>query len=527
MKTGRKVISVAAFFMAGILIMVCCSRQSGKETNTHSGYYGEQFRPQYHFSPESNWMNDPNGMVYYDGEYHLFYQHFPDSNVWGPMHWGHAVSTDLVHWQHFPVALYPDSLGFIFSGSAVVDHDNTSGLGTTSQPPIVAIFTYHNPELEKKGSNNFQSQGIAYSTDKGRSWTKYSGNPVLQSPGIRDFRDPKVFWHNETARWIMILAVQDRIHFYSSPDLINWSFESEFGKETGAHGGVWECPDLFQLQVNGSGIPKWIMLVSINPGGPNSGSATQYFVGNFNGQSFAVEEAGDNWVDWGRDNYAGVTWSNVPETDGRRLFIGWMSNWQYANSVPTAGWRSALTTVRELTLNQENNRYLLVSNPVKELEKLRGADPVILASQQISGVKEIQLPGFQIGQSELILDFIIGNSSVDSLGIMLENDLKEKFIISYFPKLKQLVIDRSLAGGSGFSNEFAGSSRAPWQAGDTLQFRLFIDASSVELFVDNGRLVMTNLVFPSQKYSRLYIFSSGGEILLGKAICYNLERIWL
>ncbi len=217
-------------------------------------------------------------------------------------------------------------------------------------PPMVAVFTYHNIELEKGGSSTFQSQGIAWSIDKGRTWTKYSGNPVLPNPGKRDFRDPKVFWHEETGKWIMILAVHDRVNLFSSADLKSWSFESEFGVDAGAHGGVWECPDLFPLKVEGSTDTKWVMLVSINPGGPNGGSATQYFTGKFDGNKFIADENTSKWIDWGTDNYAGVTWSGIPETDGRRLFLGWMSNWNYATVVPTTTWRSAMTIPRELSL---------------------------------------------------------------------------------------------------------------------------------------------------------------------------------
>ena len=225
--------------------------------------FNEPHRPQFHFTPDSMWMNDPNGLVYFDGEYHLFFQHYPGDIVWGPMHWGHAVSKDLIHWEHLPIALYPDSLGYIFSGSAVIDWKNTSGLQQGSAPPMIAIFTHHNMEGEHAGANDFQYQSIASSNDRGRSWTKYAGNPVLKNPGIRDFRDPKVIWYEEGQEWIMVFAAHDRVMFYSSPDLINWTKESEFGEKTGAHGGVWECPELFPITF--SGEIKWVLLVSINP----------------------------------------------------------------------------------------------------------------------------------------------------------------------------------------------------------------------------------------------------------------------
>lgn len=507
-----------------------CSSNSGnkKEANTSTvNYYSEQYRPQFHFTPEANWMNDPNGMVYYEGEYHLFYQYYPDSTVWGPMHWGHAISKDLVHWEHMPVAIYPDSLGWIFSGSAVADLKNTSGLGTAENPPLVAIYTYHNDMLAKSGSKTPQSQALAFSTDKGRTWTKYANNPVLESSGIPDFRDPKVFWHNETGKWVMILAVQDRVHLYSSPNLISWKFESEFGKGVGGHGGVWECPDLFPLKVEGSDVSKWVMLVNINPGGPNGGSANQYFIGEFDGKTFTPDETNEKWVDWGRDNYAGVTWSNVPETDGRRLFIGWMSNWDYANVVPTTVWRSATTIPRELSLISQDNSYLLVSKPVRELEVLRaGKTPVYHSSQNISGEKEMALDSITLSQSELIFDFNIENSNIDSLGIVLENKLQEKLVIGYSVSQKQFFVDRRATGPTAFSKEFAGISKAPYTADGHLQLRIFVDVASTEVFVDGGKLVMTDIVFPTENFTKLKVFSTGGDLLLEKAEFHSLKRIW-
>ncbi|MEY2704299.1 MAG: hypothetical protein RL407_361, partial [Bacteroidota bacterium] len=243
----------------------------------------EPYRPGYHFSPKQGWMNDPNGLVYLDGEYHLFFQHYPDSTVWGPMHWGHAVSQDLIHWEELPIALFPDSLGYIFSGSAVYDAANTSGLGSTETPPLVALFTYHDPKGEKEGRIDFQKQGLAYSLDKGQTWQKYEGNPVLGNPGIRDFRDPKITQVAQAdgkSSWVMTLAARDRVHFYESANLKEWAFLGEFGQGIGAHGGVWECPDLLSLKAP-DGSQKWVLLVSMNPGGPQKGSATQYFIGDF------------------------------------------------------------------------------------------------------------------------------------------------------------------------------------------------------------------------------------------------------
>jgi len=312
--------------LLAIFLIFGCSQPKMKPADNEVAkkYYSEKYRPQYHFSPDSMWMNDPNGMVYYEGEYHLFYQYYPDSNVWGPMHWGHAISPDMVHWEHLPIALYPDDYGYIFSGSAVVDEQNTSGFGETGEAPLVAIFTYHDPVGAANGEIDYQNQGLAYSNDKGRTWKKYE-EPVLKNPGIIDFRDPKVSWRREFNKWIMTLAVHDHIEFYSSSNLIDWAKTGEFGKETGAHGGVWECPDLFPIKIDGSDEIHWVLLVSINPGGPHGGSATQYFIGDFDGSTFTSSQNEIKWLDQGSDNYAGVTWSGIPDSDGRILFLGWIA----------------------------------------------------------------------------------------------------------------------------------------------------------------------------------------------------------
>ena len=309
------------------LIMVLSVFYSCTNVNTNrdkASAFQEPYRPQFHFTPPSQWMNDPNGLVYHQGVYHLFYQHYPDSTVWGPMHWGHAVSSDLIKWQHKPIALYPDELGLIFSGSAVVDVANSSGFGTSENPPLVAIFTYHLMDGEQAGRKDFQTQGIAYSLDNGERWFKYEGNPVIQNNDIKDFRDPKVFWHEPTQQWILTLVAGDHAKFYKSTNLKDWTLLSEFGKTQGAHGGVWECPDLFELPVAGSQEKKWVLLISMNPGAPNGGSGTQYFVGDFDGTSFTTDQTNARWIDQGRDNYAGVTFNNMPNDE--RVFIGWMSN---------------------------------------------------------------------------------------------------------------------------------------------------------------------------------------------------------
>lgn len=467
--------------------------------------YKEKYRPQFHFSPPANWMNDPNGMVYYAGEYHLFYQYYPDSTVWGPMHWGHAISKDMVTWENLPVAIYPDSLGYIFSGSAVVDAGNTSGLGTAENPAMVAIYTYHQPDKAAADDIDYQYQGIAYSLDKGRTWTKYADNPVLPNPGIQDFRDPKVSWLESAGKWVMTLAVADHIRFYSSPDLLNWTLESEFGKGLGAHGGVWECPDLFELPVAGTGDSKWVLLVSINPGGPNGGSATQYFIGQFDGQQFVPDEPAPaiRWIDQGADNYAGVTWANVPPGDGRRLFLGWMSNWQYAQVVPTSPWRSAMTLPRELKLEKVGDELLLTSYPVAEVAGI--VQPGVTATPQNGSA-------VALGDSLAMIDITLEGNSFDGLSLTLANEAGESFELTFTDSVA--TTDRSGAGLTSFEPGFGARHQAFFPAGmEPSALRIYLDASSIEIFVNEGALVMTELVFPTTPFTTITpVWREGAEV---------------
>jgi len=487
-------LSLVIIVFGGLLVLSCNSNPEVIFVPSAT----EQFRPEYHFTPEKGWMNDPNGMFYLDGEYHLFYQYYPDSTIWGPMHWGHAVSKDLINWEELPIAIYPDSLGYIFSGSAVYDQENTSGLGSSDFPPIVAIFTYHNMKGEKSGTTDYQSQGIAYSTDKGRTWIKYDGNPVLPNQGIRDFRDPKVLEivkSDGTKRWNMTLAAQDRIQFFESADLKNWEFTGEFGQGIGAHGGVWECPDLLQFTAP-NGDQKWVLLVSINPGGPQKGSATQYFIGDFEGGIFTSDDTMIRWLDYGPDNYAGVTWSNLPEKETRTLFIGWMSNWLYAQVVPTPTWRSAMTIARELSLIDINGVLLLKSAPAKELESFR--------YEEIAFDKKSNLPS----QATEVLAELDGS---DIFSLILSNEIGEKVSIS--KEMGLVSIDRTFAGKANFHPDFAAMHSAPmsWKANE---LRIFLDASSIELFVNDGELVMTSLLFPSSPWKNIELISGAKNALI-------------
>ncbi|SDJ83593.1 fructan beta-fructosidase [Catalinimonas alkaloidigena] len=484
----------------------------------------EQHRPLYHFTPPEQWMNDPNGMVFYDGEYHLFYQHYPDSNVWGPMHWGHAVSRNLVTWEHLPIALYPDSIGMIFSGSSVADVDNTSGFGSADNPPLVAMFTYHNAEGERARRNDYQTQGIAYSLDKGRTWEKYANNPVVNNPGLRDFRDPNLFWHEPTQRWVLILAAGDRVRLYNSPDLKAWTFLSEFGEKNGDHGGVWECPDLFPMMVNGQ--QKWVMLLSINPGGPNGGSATQYFVGNFDGKKFTTDYPNDTlWIDYGPDDYAGVTWSNVPESDGRRLFIGWMSNWDYAKEVPTYAWRSAMTVARTLSLVQTDAGVRLASRPVQELEQLRNGSYTLSAATVRDSLDLSHQANLQSPAMEFKLSFDLPKTTASDFGVRLFNDLGEEVRIGYEPQAKQWYIDRSRSGKTDFKEGFVRRITAPRLAeSDTLTMHLYVDVASVELFADDGTTVMTSIFFPNEDFTHAALFTERDSLHFNGGEAFSLTQ---
>jgi fructan beta-fructosidase len=503
------------FCLPFIVLLAACGPAVNKSTAPQE-LYNEPHRPKIHFSPQTAWMNDPNGMVYHKGTYHLFYQFYPDSTVWGPMHWGHATSTDLVHWQQQPVALYPDSLGYIFSGSAVVDVANTSGFGTVDNPPLVAIFTHHDPKGEKAGRSDFETQSLAYSLDDGKTWTKYRGNPVVKNPGIRDFRDPKVMWHEETKKWIMTLATLDRITFYSSPNLMDWTRESEFGKEVGAHGGVWECPDLFPLDYNGQTV--WVLIVNLNPGGPNGGSATQYFTGTFDGHTFTPFQTDTRWLDYGPDEYAGITWSN---TGQRKIFLGWMSNWQYANRVPTEKWRSALTVPRDLSLQKVGEKYLLVSRPVPELDTL-ASSPItfedIEAAQPNDTKDLLALNGpFRVRlTADTIRDF----------SITVSNLLGEQVVIGYAGQQNAFYIDRTQSGKINFEKGFAARHTAPRLLGThNLDLTLIIDNASVELFADGGLTVMTSIFFPNKPFNGLRL-QAPGRFTIASLEYSNLKAVF-
>ncbi|MGG5253666.1 glycoside hydrolase family 32 protein [Neobacillus sp. SM06] len=497
-----------------------------KENELHNleEYYTEAFRPQFHFSPHAYWMNDPNGMVYFEGEYHLFYQYHPFDIIWGPMHWGHAVSHDLIHWEHLPTALFPDKNGMIFSGSAVVDHHDSSGFFKGGSG-LVAIFT-HADQYPGSGRPR-QRQSIAFSVDRGRTWHMYEGNPVLSDEKYLDFRDPKVFWHEETNKWIMILAAGDHVRLYTSSNLKSWEFASSFGVDAGSHKGVWECPDLFKLPVAHSHDDKWVMIVSIgeDPAYPE-GSRTQYFIGDFDGSTFRNENPNETvlWLDYGRDNYAGVTWSDLPAEDGRRIFIGWMSNWKYANNTPTNRWRSAMTLPRELKLKNTTKGVRLIQTPVAELSHLREEEmklnDVIIHQSPDPIFSEINGKSF-----EIIAEFELDSAS--AFGFSLRKSKNEKTVIGYDVGKQELFIDRINSGDTSFNPYFPCKHTATLKPKQSrIKLHIFVDWSSVEVFANNGELAMTDLIFPNDTSEGLEVFALDGNVTLVSLQFYPLKSSW-
>ena len=431
----------------------------------------EKYRPVYHHTPQWGWMNDPNGLFYKDGVWHLYFQYNPYGSQWENMTWGHSTSKDLVHWVHQGNAISPDALGTIFSGSAIVDKINTSGLGKGT---VVAMYT---------SAGKSQTQSLAYSTDDGKTFTKYANNPVITAE-VPDFRDPHMFWNEDIHAWNLILAAGQEMNIYSSKDLKNWTFESAFGLGYGNHDGVWECPDLMKLPVNGTGEEKWLLICNINPGGPFGGSATQYFVGSFDGHKFTCESKPDvtKWMDYGKDHYATVTFDNAP--DNRRVAIAWMSNWQYANQVPTMQYRSVNSVPRDLGLFTDAGETYVSVVPSKELLALRGDKTNRLSAA-----------------CELVVDI---KSQSKPTVITLSNARDEQVVMTYNPKDCTFSMDRTQSGNTGFSDMFKAKTIAPTH-GTIRQLRIFIDKCSIEAFDAAGKMAMTNLVFPTEPYGRLTV----------------------
>lgn len=433
----------------------------------------EQYRPIYHHTPAYGWMNDPNGMFYKDGVWNLYFQYNPYGSQWENMTWGHSTSTDLVHWKFQGAPIQPDAIGTIFSGSAVVDKNNTAGLGKGA---VVALYT-------SAGEN--QTQSMAYSTDNGKTFTKYEGNPIITS-NVPDFRDPHMFWNEDIKKWNMILAAGQYMEIYSSDNLKDWKYESSFGEKYGNHGGVWECPDLMKLKVRGTDKEKWMLICNINPGGPSGGSATQYFVGDFDGYKFTCESKPEvtKWMDYGKDHYATVTFDNAPE--GRHVAIAWMSNWQYANQVPTQQYRSGNSIPRDLGLFEYKGETYCSVVPSPEMTAARS-----------------KKAGKKLTESCEMVVNLKGNAT-----ITLSNDKGEKVVMNYDAKAETFSMDRTKSGKMDFSKDFAAVTKAPTY-GKISQLRIFIDKSSIEVLDADGKMSMTNLVFPSKPYNKVTVKGKG------------------
>ena len=472
----------------------------------------EKHRPLYHHTPAYGWMNDPNGMFYKDGVWHLCFQHNPYGSVWGNLSWGHSTSTDLVHWKYEGDPVMPDAWGLIFSGSAVVDKDNTAGFGRDA---IVAFYTSAKPT--PWGDN--QMQCMAYSTDGGKTFTKYENNPVLTSTE-RDFRDPKVFWYAPGKHWVMMLAVGQEMQIYSSANLKDWKYESSFGAKQGAHGGVWECPDLVELPVEGTKEKRWVLICNINPGGPFGGSATQYFVGTFDGKKFTNQyPTKTKWMDYGKDHYATVTFSNAP--GGRCVAMGWMSNWQYAAIVPTKQYRSANTIARDLSLYRQGGDLLLRCAPSKEIEAARQAKNSLKKFDVKDAYSIENLLDGNEGAYEIELE--IKNNGAEKMVFTLQNAKGESVLMYYDVATRQFVMDRSDSGETSFSRDFPAMTVAPAPDVNDMKLRLFVDRSSIEAFGDGGKFVMTNLVFPSEPYNSMKFESVRGSFTVKEMNVYKLK----
>ena len=496
----------------------------------------DYYRPVYHHTPLYGWMNDANGLVYKDGEYHLYFQYNPYGSKWGNMHWGHSVSKDLIHWDHLDPAIARDTLGHIFSGSTVIDKNNSAGYGKDA---MIAFYTSASDE-------HGQIQCMAYSTDNGRTYTKYEKNPILTPfDGLKDFRDPKVFWYEPAQKWYMIVSADKNMRFYSSTDLKNWEYLSQFGEGYGVQPNQFECPDLIQLPVDGDkNKMKWVMIVNINPGFVYGGSGTMYFTGDFDGHQFVCDTKPEvvKWLDWGKDHYATVCFSN---TGDRVIAVPWMSNWQYANYTPIQQFRSANALPRELSLyTGEDKQLYLSAAPVKETEHLR-KDSKKLDDFTVNGEKRLEtLFENNDGAFELELQLV---SAGKEAGFELLNSLGEKVKIYLDASEGRVVMDRAESGIVDFGkkvkphdldteesyarykevtvnykNDFALGTWAPINTAKAHKIQVFVDNGSVELFVDGGRVAMTNLVFPNEPYNSLRFYSKGGEMKISNFTIYKL-----
>lgn len=487
-------------------------------------YMNEPLRPQFHFSPEIHWMNDPNGLVFHDGEYHLFHQYNPAGNSWGHMSWGHAVSTDLTHWKHLPLAI-PESNGIMaFSGCCVVDHNNTSGFGDGEHPPMVAIYTGH--------GHGKQVQNLAYSNDKGRTWTQYKQNPVLDL-NEQDFRDPKVFWHEPTKRWVMVvsLAVQKVLVFYGSEDLRSWQELSRFGPAGTIDKPNWECPDLFELSVEGEPETKlWVLEVDMSDGSVAGGSGGEYFVGTFDGERFKARQHAQ-WVDYGRDFYAPISWDNIPDADGRRIWIGWFNNWETC-LVPTSPWRSCMSIPRSLSLKEvafnkeEPATYVLNQRPVEELKELRASTRTLDATKAAWPPMAVTEKD-ELDDISFELEATITPATARSVGFRIRTGEDEFTEVVYDRHYSGVYVDRSKSGIVGFHDAFAGRHTAPARTIDgEVTLRIIVDRSTIEVFINGGEAVISDRIFPTSNSPSIEVFAGDDSAKISSLMLHKLRSIW-
>jgi fructan beta-fructosidase len=487
--------------------------------------YNESWRPQFHFTPPRNFMNDPNGLVYYKGEYHLFYQYNPQGTEWGHMSWGHAVSADMLHWKNLPVAI-PEEPGkyMIYSGSAVVDWHNASGLCASAHEGdpscLIAMYT--------AAGANVQRQNLAFSNDRGRTWTNYSGNPIadLKQP---DFRDPKVLRYEEQKKWVMVAVLADerKAVFFDSRDLKNWAFLSSF-EIGGNEKGQWECPDLFELGVDGNPKNKrWVLVVNRNPGAPAGGTGTRYFVGSFDGTHFVNETPSGQelWADHGKDFYATNSFSDLPPTDGRRIWMGWISNWQYANREPTAGWRGAQSLPRELSLAQFPDGIRLVQKPIAETEGLREKEVLRLSNVSIpTAIQAMRLANVRGETLEIEAEFSPGDAK--DIGFQLRKGASEETLLSFTHANNEVFVDRTRSGQVSFAPDFPGRHTAALRQSARVKLHVYLDCSSLEVFVNDGEVVLTERIYPSAGSDGIELYSGAGKGKVLSLTLWKLGSVW-
>lgn len=510
---NKKLIFILLF---AVTLISCSPQQNESLTSLDSTAYHEMYRPRFHFSPAKGWTNDPNGLVYYEGEYHIFYQYNPYGTTWGHMSWGHAVSKDLLHWEHLPVAIseYLDPATrdstMIFSGTVVADNNNSSGL-CEGKSCLIAIYTSH---VSKNNQTVVQHQSLAYSNDKGRTWKRYDKNPILDIQR-KDFRDPKVFWYEPKKTWIMALVIPDlyKIRFYQSVNLRDWIQLSEFGG-MGDTSRIWECPDLYELPIeNEPGKTKWVISLSgSHPQGP-AFVGMQYFIGRFDGSSFVPDDPEQipRYVDYGKDYYAGIVYNNLPKDDHRTIMIGWANNWTYANQIPTSTWRGAMAIPRELALRKTEDGIQLVQRPLSSIHTLRGRELIDLNDLTDKGIA---------------LEIEIDPADAKEAGVRILKNGEEKTVIGYMAARQEIFLDRTHAGVSDFNREFPGRESVPAKPVDgKIKLQVFIDRSIVEVFVNDGAQALCEQVFPIQKRSQIKSYSDNGKATI-KIQAWEMNSVW-